>query len=184
MRRPALLALPLLLCACGATKVRPDDPQATAPDWSRLKVKVQAQDADTTAQLQDELKRTRLFPNLVSGADANADLVISALDEKVIGTTSGPFCFDYAFSYLTAGIVPEVCDQKYQVDIDVTVPATGHAAQFRAELTQRRFIGLFGLISSAFGDWKFFGPQQEGNPVLARAALLDQKGQIDGLMKP
>jgi hypothetical protein len=101
----------------------------------------------------------------------------------VVGSTTGPFCLDYALSYLTVGIVPEVCDQRYQVDIDVTAPATGRAAQFRAELTQRRFIGFFGLISSAFGDWKFFGPAP-GNPVLARGALLDQKGQIDGLMKP
>jgi hypothetical protein len=183
MRRLALLALPLLLCACGATKIRPEDPGATAPDWHSLKVKVQAADPDSSAQLQDELKRTGLFENFVSGPDASADLVISALDEKVVGTTTGPLCLDYALSYLTAGIIPEICDQRYRVDIDVTSPATGRAAQFRAELTQRRFIGLFGLISSAFGDWKFFGPEA-GNPVLARGALLDQKPQIDGLMKP
>jgi hypothetical protein len=183
MRRLALLALPLLLCACGATKIRPEEPGAAAADWHSLRVKAQGQDADATAQLQDELKRTKLFGSFVSGADAPADLVISAIDEKVVGSTTGPFCFNYAFSYLTAGIVPEICDQRYQVDIDVTSPATGRAAQFRAELTQRRFIGLFGLISSAFGDWKFFGPAP-GNPVLARGALLDQKTQIDGLMKP
>jgi hypothetical protein len=182
MRRLVLLVLPLLLCACGATKIRPEE-SGSAADWHSLKVKVQGADADTTSRLQDELQRTGLFANFVSGADAPADLVISAVDEKVIGTTSGPFCFNYAFSYLTVGIVPEICDQHYQVDIDVTAPATGRAAQFRAQLTQRRFIGLFGLISSAFGDWKFFGPEP-GNPVLARGALLDQKGQIDGLLKP
>ncbi|HWY24754.1 MAG TPA: hypothetical protein VNX47_07535 [Nevskia sp.] len=180
MKRIAFLALPLLLCACGATKIRPDN-QSTA-DWRNLHVKVQAQTPEATAQLQDELKRTGLFGDLAAGSDAPPDLVISAVDEKVIGTTTGPFCLDYALAYLTAGIVPEVCDQQYQIDIDVTAPATGRAAQFRAELTQRRFIGLFGLISSAFGDWKFFGPQT-GNPVLARGALLDQKSQIDGLLK-
>jgi hypothetical protein len=180
MKRLACLALPLLLCACGATKIRDESPSLA--NWSDLRVKVQGQNPDATAQLQDELKRTGLFSAFVTGPDAPADLVISAVDEKVVGETSGPFCFNYAFSYLTAGIVPEVCDQKYEVDIDVTAPATGRAAQFRAELTQRRFIGLFGLISSAFGDWKFFGPQA-GNPVLARGALLDQKGQIDGLLK-
>jgi hypothetical protein len=182
MRRLALLALPLLLCACGATKIRPEE-SGTAADWRSLHVKVQGADAETTSQLQDELRRTGLFAGFVSGADAPADLVISAVDEKVIGSTTGPLCLDYALSYLTVGIIPEVCDQRYQVDIDVTAPATGRAAQFRAELTQRRFIGLFGLIASAFGDWKFFGPQP-GNPVLARGALLDQKSQIDGLLKP
>lgn len=183
MNRIACLVLPLLLCACGATKIRPD--AAGGTDWSNLRVKVQAQTPEDTAQLQSELKRTGLFGNFVQPApgEAPADLVISAVDEKVIGTTTGPFCLDYALSYLTVGIIPEICDQKYQVDIDVTAPANGRAAQFRAELTQRRFIGLFGLISSAFGDWHFFGPQP-GNPVLARGALLDQKGQIDGLLKP
>jgi hypothetical protein len=182
MRRLALLALPLLLCACGATKIRPET-QAGAPDWRNLRVKVQGP-AEAAGPLQDELQRTGLFANFVpAGADQPADLVISAIDEKVIGSTTGPFCLDYALSYLTVGIVPEVCDQRYQVDIDVTAPATGRAAQFRAELTQRRFIGLFGLISSAFGDWSFFGPMP-GNPVLARGALLDRKGQIDGLLKP
>jgi hypothetical protein len=179
MKRLACLVLPLLLCACGATKIRPDS--AGSADWRNLHVRVQAQTPDATEQLQDELKRTGLFGAFAAG-DTTPDLVISALDEKVIGSTTGPFCLDYALSYLTVGVIPEVCDQKYQVDIDVTAPATGRAAQFRAELTQRRFIGLFGLISSAFGDWHFFGPQP-GNPVLARGALLDQKTQIDGLLK-
>lgn len=182
MKRLACLALPLLLCACGATKVRPDD-QSTA-NWHELRVKVQAHTPEDSAQLQDELKRTGLFANFVQPGvnDAPADLVISAVDEKVIGKATGSFCFDYALSYLTAGIVPEVCDQQYQVDIDATAPASGRAAQFRAELTQRRFIGLFGAITSMFGDWHFFGPQP-GNPVLARSALLDQKPQIDALLK-
>jgi len=179
MKRLACLVLPLLLCACGATKIRPDSGGNT--DWHSLRVKVQAQTPEATAQLADELKRTGLFGDFASG-DAQPDLVISAVDEKVIGSTTGPFCLDYALSYLTVGVIPEVCDQQYQVDIDVTAPATGRAAQFRAELTQRRFIGLFGLITSAFGDWQFFGPQP-GNPVLARGALLDQKTQIDGLLK-
>jgi hypothetical protein len=109
--------------------------------------------------------------------------VISAVDEKVIGHTTGSFCFDYALAFVTAGIVPEVCDQRYQVNIDVTAPASGRAAQFSTELTQRRFIGLFGAITSMFGDWHFFS-SQSGNPVLARSALLDQKPQIDALLKP
>jgi hypothetical protein len=183
MKRLACLALPLLLCACGATKIRSDVPSTA--NWHDLRVKVQAHTPEDSAQLEDELKHTGLFTNFVpSGVnDAPADLVISAVDERVIGKTTGPFCFNYAFSYLTAGIVPEICDQQYQIDIDVTAPASGRAAQFQAELTQRRFIGLFGAITSMFGDWHFFGPQP-GNPVLARSALLDQKPQIDALLKP
>lgn len=182
MKRLACLALPLLLCACGATRIRPDE--AAPANWQNLRVKVQARSPEETAQLRDELKRTGLFGNFVQpgSGEAPADLVISAVDEKVIGKTTGPLCLDYALSYLTVGIMPEICDQRYQVDIDVTAPATGRAAQFRAELTQRRFIGLFGAITSMFGDWHFFGPQA-GNPVLARGALLDQKPQIDALLK-
>ncbi|MDE0853735.1 MAG: hypothetical protein OSA97_04865 [Nevskia sp.] len=182
MKRLACLALPLLLCACGATRIRPDE--ATSANWQDLRVKVQARSPEETAQLRDELKRTGLFGSFVQpgSGEAPADLVISAVDEKVIGKTTGPLCLDYALSYLTVGIIPEICDQRYQVDIDVTAPATGRAAQFRAELTQRRFIGLFGAITSMFGDWRFFGPQP-GNPVLARGALLDQKPQIDALLK-
>ena len=182
MKRIISLALPLLLCACGATRIRPDDPSTA--NWHDLRVMVRAQAPEDSEQLQDELKRTGLFANFVQpGSDnAPADLVISAVDEKVIGHTTGSFCFNYVAAYLTAGIFPEVCDQKYQVDIDVTAPASGRAAQFRAELTQRRFIGLFGAITSMFGDWHFFGPQP-GNPVLARGALLDQKPQIDALLK-
>ena len=180
MKRIACLALPLLLCACGATKIRPDDSTNTA-DFRNLRVKVQAGSSDGTARLQDELKRTGLFGEFVQGS-MPADLVISAVDERVIGRTTGPFCLDYALAYLTAGIVPEICDQRYEVDIDVTAPASGRAAQYRAELTQRRFIGLFGAVTSMFGQWKFFGPEP-GNPVLARSALLDQKPQIDALLK-
>lgn len=180
MNRLAVLALPLLLCACGATKVRPDSPGSA--DWHSLRVAVKAQSPEATDTLKSELNSTGLFKEFVAPGE-QADLVISAIDEKVLGTTSGPFCLDYALSYLTVGLIPEVCDQRYQVDIDVTAPASGRAAQFRTELVQRRFIGLFGLISSAFGDWHYFGPQN-GNPVLARGALLDQKSQIDGLLKP
>ncbi len=184
MKRIASLALPLLLCACGATKLRPDQPPSSA-NWRELRVMARAPTPDETAALQSELQRTGLFAKLVpAGTDeAPVDLVISAVDEKIVGTATGSFCFDYALDYLTVGIVPEVCDQRYQVTIDVTAPGSGHAAQFQTELTQRRFIGLFGAMSSLFGDWHFFGPQP-GNPVLARGALLDQKAQIDGLLKP
>jgi len=182
MKRILSLALPLLLCACGATKIRPDNPSTA--NWHDLRVMVRAQTADDSEQLQSELKRTGLFSHFVQpGTDETPpDLVISAVDEKVIGNTSGSFCFNYVLDYLTVGLVPEVCDQHYQVDIAVTAPGSGRAAQFRAELTQRRFIGLFGAITSMFGDWHFFGPQP-GNPVLARGALLDQKPQIDALLK-
>jgi len=129
MNRLACLALPLLLCACGATKIRPDS--GGTGNWSNLRVKVQAQTPEATAQLQDELKRTGLFSEFVSG-EAQPDLVISAVDEKVIGSTTGPFCLNYALSYLTVGVIPEICDQQYEVDLDVTAPATGRAAQFRA----------------------------------------------------
>jgi hypothetical protein len=190
MKRPACLALSLLLCACGATKIRPDDQLAgpaanhAAGDWSQLRVMVRAPAGEDSASLQSELKRTHLFKDFVQpGADESpADLVISAVDEQVVGPVGGTFCFQYALDYLTLGVLPEVCDQRYRVTISATAPATGHAAQFSVELTQRRFIGLFGLISSAFGDWNFFGPQP-GDPVLARGALLQEKAQIDGLMK-
>lgn len=185
MKRLACLALPLLLSACGATKIRPEQPQASA-DWKSLHVVVKAHDPDDTDRLYDELKRTGLFGEglVKAGGDtAPTDLVISGVDEHVVGTTSGPFCLDYAMSYLTAGIVPEICDQHYSVLIDATVPAKGQAAQFRADLVQRRFIGFFGLVTSAFGEWQFFGPQS-GNPVLAKGALIDQKPQIDALLKP
>ena len=183
MKRIACLALPLLLCACGATRIRPDDPSTA--NWQDLRVMVRAQSPNDTEQLQSELKRTGLFGKFVQpGTDSTpADLVISAVDEKVIGKTTGPLCLNYALSFVTVGIIPEICDQRYQVDIDVTAPATGRAAQFRAELTQRRFIGLFGAITSMFGDWHFF-TSLTGNPVLARGALLDQKPQIDALLKP
>jgi hypothetical protein len=183
MKRLACLALPLLLCACGATRIRPEQPEPAA-DWKSLHVVVKAHDPDDTDRLYDELKRTGLFGDLVkAGGDTGpTDLVISGMDEHVIGNTSGPFCLDYALSYLTAGIVPEICDQHYQVLIDLNAPGTGQAAQFRAELVQRRFIGLFGLITSMFGRWQYFGPQP-GNPVLAQGALIDQKAQIDALLK-
>jgi len=183
MKRLASLALPLLLCACGATRILPDQ-QPSSVNWRELHVMVRAQTPDETAALQSELKRTGLFDQFVQpGADETPpDLVISAVSEKVIGSAGGSLCFDYALDYLTIGIVPEVCDQRYQVDIEVTAPGSGHAARFSVELTQRRFIGLFGAISSMFGQWHFFGPQP-GNPVLARRALLDQKAQIDGLLK-
>jgi hypothetical protein len=182
MKRIAVPVFALLLCACGATKIRPQSP-ATA-DWHDLRVMVQAQTAEDSDRLRKELQSTHLFGRLdPPGPSALLpDLVISAMDERVIGETTGPFCLNYALAYLTAGIVPEICDQRYQVDIDVTVPVSGRAARFRAELTQRRFIGLFGAITSMFGDWRFFGPLP-GDPILARAALLDQKGQIDALMK-
>ncbi|MDR3417433.1 MAG: hypothetical protein P4L83_14745 [Nevskia sp.] len=181
MKRIVCAALPLLLCACGATKVRPDNPPAA--DWHSLKVAVRAHDADDTSRLRDEVNATGLFGPLAATGSTTAppDLVISAIDEKVVSNTTGPFCLDYALSYLTAGIVPEICDQQYQVDIDVSVPATGRAARLRAELTQRRFIGLFGAVTSMFGDWHFFGPTP-GDPVLARSALLGQRQQIDALL--
>jgi hypothetical protein len=182
MKRLAILALPLLLCACGATKLRPDV-QSTA-NWQSLRVMVKAPAQEDSAALQSELKRTGLFGDIVQpGADeAPVDLVISAVDEKVIGSPTGTFCFKYGLDYLTLGLVPEVCDQRYEVDIAATAPASGRAAQFRAELTQRRFVGLLGAIASMFGDWHFFG-LRPGDPVLARGALLDQKPQIDALLR-
>jgi hypothetical protein len=184
MKRLICLVLPLLLCACGATRIRPDQPQASA-DWKNLNVMVKAHDPDDSARLYDELKRTGMFGNLMQpGGDAGpVDLVISGLDEHVVGNTTGPFCLNYALSYLTAGIVPEICDQHYQVLIDVNAPATGQAAQLHADLVQRRFIGFFGLVTSMFGQWQFFGPEP-GNPVLAKGALIDQKPQFDALLKP
>lgn len=183
MKRLACLVLPLLLCACGATRIRPDVPDTG--NWQNLRVKVQTGDAEETKRLKSELKSTGLFGPFVE--DGPADLVISAVDEHVVGRPTGPsgwFCLDYALDYLTLGVIPEVCDQKYQVRIDANSPANGSAAQFSADLTQRRFAGWFGAFTSMFGGWHFYGPQQNDNPVLAKAALQDQKPQMDQLLKP
>lgn len=187
MKRLACLALPMLLCACGATRIRPDVPNTG--NWQNLRVKVQTGDAEETQRLKSELKDTGLFGPFVE--DGPADLVISAVEEHVVGrpTGAGWICVDYALDFLTLGIVPEVCDQKYEVRIDANSPATGSAAQFSAELTQRRFIGWFGAITSLGSGWHFFFAQNflgenGGNPPLARAALQDQKKNIDQLLKP
>lgn len=180
MKRLACLALPLLLCACGATRIRQDVPNTG--NWQNLRVKVQTGDAEETNRLKSELKSTGLFGPFVE--DGPADLVISAVDEHVVGRPAGGFCFDYALDYLTLGVIPEFCNQKYEVRIDANSPANGSAAQFSAELTQRRFAGWFGAITSLFGDWHFYGPQRNDNPVLAKAALQDQKQNIDQLLKP
>jgi hypothetical protein len=185
MKRLALLALPLILCACGATRVRPDVPNTG--NWQNLRVKVQTGDSEQNQRLESELKRTGLFGPFVQ--DGPADLVISAVDEHVVGRPTGPICVGYALDFLTVGIIPEVCDQKYDVRIDASSPATGSAAQYSAELTQRRFIGWFGAITSLGSGWHFFFADElfganVGNPTLARAALQDQKPQMDQLLKP
>jgi hypothetical protein len=185
MKRLACLALPLILCACGATRIRPEVPDTG--NWQNLRVKVQTGDAEQTKRLRDELKRTHLFGPFVE--DGPADLVISAVDEHVVGRPTGGFCFDYALDFLTLGVIPEFCDQKYDVRIDASSPATGSAAQFSAELTQRRFVGWFGAITSLGSGWHFFFADElfgenVGNPTLARAALHDQKPQMDQLLKP
>lgn len=186
MKRLACLALPLLLCACGATRIKPDVPDAGG--WQDLRIKVQTGDPEQTRRLKSELKSTGLFGPFVE--DGPADLVISAVEEHVVGkTTPGGFiCVNYVLDILTAGIIPEVCDQKYEVKIDANSPATGSAAQFSAELTQRRFIGWFGAITSLGSGWHFFFADElfgenVGNPVLAHAALQDQKQNIDQLLK-
>lgn len=181
MKRLACLALPLLLCACGATRIRPDVP--FSGDWQSVRVKVQTGDAEENKRLESELKSTGLFDAFVK--DGPADLVISAVDEHVVGRPTGNVCLSYALDYLTLGIIPEVCDQKYTVRIDANSPANGSAAQFSVDLTQRRVAGWFGALTSLGSGWHFYGPEdQNSNPVLARAALMDQKKNIDQLLKP
>jgi hypothetical protein len=181
MKRLACLALPLLLCACGATRIRPDVPNTG--NWRDLQVKVQAGDAEETKRLKSELKSTGLFNQFVE--DGPADLVITAVDEHVVGRPKGSICLSYALDYLTLGIIPEVCDQKYTVRIDANSPANGSAAQFSVDLTQRRVAGWFGALTSLGSGWHFYGPEdQTSNPVLAKAALQDQKKNIDQLLKP
>jgi hypothetical protein len=171
-----------LASGCGATAVRP--PQEAHADWRKLQVKVQTPDRSESGLLEDEVRRTGLFGKVTRGpSDDSADLVISGIDEKPLGQTGGPFCLDYAMAYLTAGIIPEVCDQRYEVTLDVTAPGTGRGTQLRTELTQRRVVGLAGGVTSLFGDWRFFGPTP-GDPTLARAALLDQGSQLDALRRP
>ncbi|MBL6752110.1 MAG: hypothetical protein ISP90_16435 [Nevskia sp.] len=172
----------VLASACGATAVRP--PQGEAADWRKLHVKVQTPERSDAGFLADEVRRTGLFGKVSRGPSNDAsDLVISAIDEHPLGEVGGPFCLDYALAYLTAGIIPEVCDQRYEVVIDITAPATGRASQLRTELTQRRVVGLAGGVTSLFGDWRFFGPTP-GDPTLARAALLNQREQVEALRGP
>jgi hypothetical protein len=172
----------VLASGCGATAIRPLP--ASPADWRNLHVKVQTPDRSDAAFLQDEVSRTGLFGKVIHGpSEEPADLIISAISEHPLGETGGPFCLDYAMAYLTAGIIPEVCDQRYEIVIDATAPATGRGQQFRSELTQRRIVGLAGGVASMFGDWRFFGPTP-GDPTLARAALLTQQEQLDSLRKP
>ena len=183
--RAPLAALAILsLAGCGATYVRPLPPP-DAKGWPALTVKVHTPDPEDAGALSDEVARTHLFAGVAKTPEEGdtAQLTISGIEEHVDGKLRGGLCFDYAASYLTLGIIPEVCDQDYDVTIDVTAPGTGRAEQVHARLTQRRFIGFFGLVTSLFGKWHFFGPTP-GDPVLARAALLDQKSEIDALMKP
>jgi hypothetical protein len=179
-----LLGLPLAaaLCACGATEIRP----ASAPsaEWSQLQVAVRAADAEDAARLQDELRRTRLFGavQLAPGDGGKADLLVTRLDQQLIGDPQGAFCFKYAASYLSAGLIPAVCDQRYRVNIELSAPASGRSEQLQVELTQRRVMGLYGAISSMFGDWQFWADTPGLNPPLTRAALLDQRPAIDRLL--
>jgi hypothetical protein len=186
MNKTACLALCLALSACGATVVRPQAPAHEA--WKTLRVKVDALDPERSAALRAELARTGLFGEVALPAqfaqDNRApDLIVSRVDEKVIGRTHGPFCFAYALSYLTLGLVPEVCDQRYEVRIDLTAPATGRGDELVVALTQRRILGWYGALSSLFGDWRFFGPGP-GDPPLARTALLTERSRIDALLAP
>ena len=171
----------VIVSACGATIVRPE-PEA-APDWRKLKVKVQTPAGTDPIFLQNEVSRTGLFADVSrSEGDTSPDLVISNIDEHSVGKVTGPFCLDYALAYLSIGIFPEICDQQYSVVVTVTAPATGRAAVLNGEFTQRRFIGFAGVVASMFDGWHFFGPSPS-DPALARAALLSQRGEIDGLMK-
>ncbi|MDI3258100.1 MAG: hypothetical protein QJR02_00010 [Sinobacteraceae bacterium] len=184
MKKIAGLALCLCLSACGATVIRPQAPEHA--DWKTLRVKVDPPDPDRAEALRAELDGTHLFGTVALPAqfaqdDRTPDLIVSRVDEKVMGRTHGPFCFAYALSYLTLGLVPEVCDQRYQVRIDLTAPATGRADQLTVELVQRRVMGWYGALSSLFGDWRFFGPGP-GDPPLARAALLTERAKIDALL--
>ena len=173
----------MLLTGCGATAIRPLP--AEQPGWPNLMVKVHTPHPDDEPALRDEVERTGLFGKVARTAEEGdtAQLTISGIDERVDGKLGGPFCFDYAASYLTLGIVPEICDQDYDVTIEVTAPGSGRAEQVHAHLSQRRFIGLAGAFTSMFGQWRFFGPTP-GDPALARAALLDRKAEIDALLKP